>query len=65
MARREPMVAGAKIGQAVFGAFLVMCIYWNAGGWVGQKQIQNTLGAMFFCLTFVTMNNYFGTILIF
>jgi hypothetical protein len=33
MAKREPMVVGAKIGQTVFMALLCVMLYWQAAGW--------------------------------
>ena len=64
MMMREPQAVKAKVGNTIFFGILILCLYWDVGGYT-QTDMQNLAGAVFFWLVGQLMNNYFNTILVF
>ena len=63
LAKREPKMLRARIGQSIFVGILVLCVFWNLND--SKTGIWNKVGCLFFIMIFQTMMNVMGTVLIF
>ena len=59
---REPASIFARVGNEIFGALLMLGLFYQVGSMTDSTELGNMLGLITFMITWNYMGNFFGSL---